>query len=71
MLDMTQREMVGWGFALAGAACAILAAAIKGGTFEALTAAAVAFNGLAGAWGYVNKPAAPASAATTTSPAAK
>jgi hypothetical protein len=36
---MTWREIVGWGLVAAGSVCGIAAAAIKGGTFEALTAA--------------------------------
>ena len=39
--------MVGWGLVAAGSTCGIAAAAIKGGTFEALTAAGTAFMGAA------------------------
>jgi hypothetical protein len=39
----------------AGAACGVAAAAFKGGTFEALTAARAAFTGTAATWGYTNK----------------
>lgn len=54
---LTQREMIGWGLAAAGALCAVIAAALKGGLFETVSAAGVALTGLAGAWGYANKPA--------------
>jgi hypothetical protein len=53
---MTWREMVGWGLVTAGSVCGIAAAAIKGGTCEALTAAGTAFMGAAAAWGYTSKP---------------
>ncbi len=48
---MTWREMVGWGLVAAGSVCDLGAAAIKGGTFEALTAAGPAFMGAAAAQG--------------------
>jgi hypothetical protein len=53
---MTTREVIGWGLVAAGAACGVAAAAIKGGTFEALTAASAAFTAAAAMWGYTNKP---------------
>lgn len=53
---MTWRETVGWGLVAPGSVCGIAAAAIKGGTFEALTAAGTAFMGAAAAWGYTSKP---------------
>jgi hypothetical protein len=43
--------MVGWGLVAAGSVCDLGAAAIKGGTFEALTAAGPAFMGAAAAQG--------------------
>lgn len=45
---------LGTGGAL-GDAAGVLAAAVKGGTFEALTAASAAFTGAAAMWGYTNK----------------
>jgi outer membrane lipoprotein SlyB len=54
---MTWREVVGWGVVAAGSLYGIAAAAIKGGTFEALTAASAAFAGAAAMWGYTNKKA--------------
>ncbi len=53
---MTTREMVGWILVAAGAVCGVAAVAIKGGTFEALTAASAAFTAAAAMWGYANKP---------------
>lgn len=53
---MTWREMVGWGLVVAGSACGIAAAAIKGGMFETLTAAGTVCMGAAAAWGYTSKP---------------
>ena len=53
---MTWREMVGRGLVACGAACAVLAAWIKGATFEALTAAGASFTGAPVMWGYTNKP---------------
>jgi hypothetical protein len=44
------------GLVALGSVCSIAAAAIKGGTFEALTAAGTAFMGAAAAWGYTSKP---------------
>jgi hypothetical protein len=40
----------------AGSICGIAAAAIKGSTFKALTAAATVFPGAATAWGTTSKP---------------
>jgi hypothetical protein len=48
---MTWREMVGGGLVAAGSVCGIAATAIKGGTFEALTAAGTACMGAAAARG--------------------
>lgn len=53
---MTWREKVGWGLLATGSLSGIAAAAVKGGTFEALTAAGIAFMGAAAAWGYTRKP---------------
>jgi hypothetical protein len=53
---MTWRELVGWSLVVAGSACGIAAAAMKGNTFEAFTAAGAAFMGAAAAWGYASKP---------------
>jgi hypothetical protein len=55
---MTWREMVGWSLVTAGGVCGA-AAAVKGGLFEALTAASLAFASAAGTCGYTNKAAAP------------
>ena len=52
---MNWREVTGWALAGLSAVCAIAAALVKGGTFEALTAASIAFGSLAGAWGYAGK----------------
>jgi hypothetical protein len=52
---MTTREMVSWALVAAGAVCGVAAAAVKGGSFEALTAASAAFTGAAAMWGYTNK----------------
>jgi hypothetical protein len=46
----------------AASVCGIAAAAIKGGTFKALTAASAAFAGAAAMWGYTNKRAGKATA---------
>jgi hypothetical protein len=43
------------GLVALGDAAGVLAAAVKGGTFEALTAASAAFTGAAAMWGYTNK----------------
>ncbi len=53
---MTWREMVGWGLVALGSAFGVTAAWVKGGTFEALTAAGTACMGAAAAWGYTSKP---------------
>jgi|SoiMetStandDraft_5_1073268.scaffolds.fasta_scaffold364722_3 hypothetical protein len=50
--------MVGWSLVTAGGVCGA-AAAVKGGLFEALTAASLAFASAAGMCGYTNKAAAP------------
>lgn len=52
---MTEVNKTAWSLALAGGLCAIGAALIKGGTFEALTAASVWLNGAAGVWGWTSK----------------
>jgi hypothetical protein len=52
---MNWREIVGWGLVALGNAAGVLAAAVKGGTFEALTAASAAFTGAAAMWGSTNK----------------
>jgi hypothetical protein len=44
------------GLVALGSVCSIAAAAIKGRTFEALTAAGTAFMGTAAPWGYTSKP---------------
>ena len=49
------REIIGWTLAVAGLGCGILAAYVKGGTFEALTAASAGFTSMAAVWGYANK----------------
>lgn len=55
----SSREIIGWALALAGVACGIAAAAIKGGMFEALTAASAGFTAVAATFGYLNKAPAP------------
>lgn len=54
-LDMSQRELIGWGFAAAGGIFAVFAAALQGGTVAALTAASAGCTAIAGAFGYANK----------------
>lgn len=49
------REIIGWLLVSAGGICAIAAAAVKGGTFEALTAASAVFTSASATWGYLNK----------------
>ena len=56
---MSQREIIGWALVTLAGMCGIAAAAIKGGLFEALTAASGAFTAAAAMWGVVNKPPAP------------
>ena len=48
-------NIVGWALALCGVACGVMAASIKGGPFEAWTAASLGLNGLAAAWGYTSR----------------
>ena len=50
------RETIGWALVAAGGLCGVAAAWVKGGAFEALTAASAAFTAAAGVWGYANKP---------------
>ena len=50
------REAIGWALAALGGLCAVAAAWVKGGAFEALTAAGAAFTSASVAWGFVNKP---------------
>lgn len=52
---MQNREAIGWILAAIGLAFGIAAAAIKGGLFEALTAASAGFTTLAAAFGYISK----------------
>jgi len=52
---MTWREKVGWGLVAADSLGGVAAAALKGGTFEALTAAGTALMGAAAAWGYTSR----------------
>jgi len=59
-MSMTERDWIGWSLAVASVLAGIVAAAVKGGAFEALTAASTGLMGLAVAWGYTGKPAAPA-----------
>lgn len=54
-IDMTQREIIGWGFALAGVVFGVAAAALSGGTVAALTAASGGCTAIAGAFGYMNR----------------
>jgi len=56
-MTMTERDLIGWGLAVASVVAGIAAAAVKGGLFEALTAASTGLMGLAVAWGYTGKPA--------------
>jgi hypothetical protein len=44
-------RMVGWGLVAGAGITGVLAAAVKGATFEALTAASAALAGAAGMWG--------------------
>ncbi len=53
---MSAREATGWVLVALGGLCGVLAALVKGGLFEALTAASAAFTGAAAMWGYTNKP---------------
>lgn len=53
---MSWREMVGWGLVAAAGCCAVSAAALHGGTAEALTAAGGTLTGAAAMWGYTSKP---------------
>lgn len=55
MLKLEEANLIGWGLALAGCICAVVAAYLQGGGVAAWTAAAVGLNGLAGAWGYSSK----------------
>lgn len=58
-MSMSERDVITWGLAAASVVCGIAAAFIKGGLFEALTAASTGLMGLAVAWGYTAKPPAP------------
>jgi hypothetical protein len=51
--------ILAWAFAFASAGCGIGAAALKGGWFAGLTAAAPALATLAGVLGYTGKTPAP------------
>ena len=53
---MVNREAIGWALVALGGGCGVAAAFVKGGVFEALTAASAAFTGAAAMWGYTNKP---------------
>lgn len=53
---MWTREMTGWALVAASGLFAIAAAFIKGGVFEALTAASTVCASAAATWGYINKP---------------
>jgi hypothetical protein len=59
-MSITERDLITWALALGSVVTAVAAAAVKGGLFEALTAASTGMMGLAMAWGYTGKPAAPA-----------
>ncbi len=56
------REVIGWALAALGAVFGIAAAYVKGGTFEALTAASASCTALATAFGWISKPASPPAA---------
>lgn len=53
---MTTKELVGWALVGASGVFAVAAAFVKGGLFEALTAASTACGAAAAMWGYTNKP---------------
>jgi len=53
---MSTRELIGWALVAGSGVFAVAAAFVKGGLFEALTAASTACAGAAAMWGYTNKP---------------
>jgi hypothetical protein len=56
---LTNTNLIGWGLAMAGLICGVLAAYVQGGKFAALSAASAGFTSMAGIWGYTSRPPAP------------
>ncbi len=52
---MSFREAAGYGMALAGLGCAVVAAYLQGGGVAAWGAAGAGLTSLAAVWGYANK----------------
>lgn len=65
---LTQRELIGYGTALAGVVCLALGAWAKGSLSDAVIALGTGLGVMSGTFGYANKPAA---APTITVAAAK
>lgn len=56
---MTQREMIGYGTALAGVVCLAFGAWAKGNWSDAMLALGTGLGVMSGTFGFANKPAAP------------
>ncbi|MGE5510349.1 MAG: hypothetical protein ACM31O_03745 [Bacteroidota bacterium] len=66
MGDVTQRELIGWGLAMAGLVCGVAAAAVQGGWFAALSAASGGLTSMSMTWGFLSRQ--PASSAPPVPP---
>jgi hypothetical protein len=49
------REIIGWGLVAGSIICAITAAALHGGAFEAFTAASASLSAAATTWGLIHR----------------
>lgn len=55
MADITAREVIGWSLVAGSIICAVIAAALHGGAFEAFTAASASLSAAATTWGLLNR----------------